>query len=106
MDNQLCAKPFEGRGQGKDFILRRDDSKYFAYIHDLTIVGDASVTVEKANTGWKTFTGISGKVKDAHWTDNGEKLKFEQDGSTLRIWATGFEYGSSLVVRVAEIDFE
>lgn len=105
-DGLYRAKPFEGRGQGKDFILRRDDSKYFAYIHDLTIVGDASVTVEKANTGWKTFTGIAGKVKDAHWTDNGEKLKFEQDGSTLRIWATGFEYGSSLVVRVAEIDFE
>ena len=105
-DGLYRAKPFGGAGEKKDFILKRDDNKYFAYIHDLTIQGDAFVTVETSNLGWKTFTGIDKKVKAAHWTDNGEELKFEQDGDTLKIWATGFEYGTSLVVRVAEIDWE
>ena len=105
-DGLYRAKPFCGRGEGKDFILSRDDGKYFAYVHDLTIVGDASVTVEQANLGWKKFTGIDRKVKSVKWTDNGEALEFRQDGYTLEIKAPGFEYGSSLVVRVAEIEHE
>ena len=75
-----------------------------AYIHGLTIQGDASVTVEKANTGWKNFNGVDAKIKSVRWTDNGEELRFEQDGSDARIFATGFPYGTSLVVRVAEIE--
>ena len=70
----------------------------------LTIQGDASVTVEKANTGWKNFNGVDAKIKSVRWTDNGEELRFEQDGSDARIFATGFPYGTSLVVRVAEIE--
>ena len=105
-DGLYRAKPFKGYGEGKDFILERDDNKYFAYIHNLTIQGDAFVTVEKSNIGWKTFYRIDKKVKSVRWTDNGEELKFVQHDDTLWIWATGFEYGTSLVVRVAEIDHE
>lgn len=97
------AKPCGVHGVGKDFMLRRGD-RYYAYIHGLTIQGDASVTVEKANTGWKNFHGVDAKIKSVRWTDNGEELRFEQDGSDARIFATGFPYGTSLVVRVAEIE--
>ena len=97
------AKPCGVHGVGKDFMLRRGDRCY-AYIHGLTIQYHASVTVEKVNTGWKNFNGFDAKIKSVRWTDNGEELRFEQDGSDARIFATGFPYGTSLVVRVAEIE--
>ena len=99
------AKPCEAKSEGKDFVLKRD-GKYYAYIHDLTIQGDSSVTVEKSNLGWKNITGLDGKVKSVKWTDNGEELKFEQDENGAKFFATGFPYGCSLVVRVAEIEME
>lgn len=99
------AKPCEAKGENKDFILKKGN-KLYAYIHGLTIQGDSSVTVETANLGWKNFTGIGGKIKSVKWTDNGEALDFKQDGSNASIFATGFEYGTQLVVRVAEIETE
>ena len=104
-DAFYTAKPFGAHGEGKNFILRREN-KLYAYIHDLTIQGDANVTVENSNIGWKNFTGIDGKIKSAKWTDNGEELRFEQNGTETKIFATGFPYGTSLVVRVAELELE
>ena len=105
-DGIYRAKPLGGRGENRDFILRRDDGRYFAYIHDLKITGGASVTVNNAGPGRRTFYNVPGRIRSVRWTDNGEELAFERDGDTLHVTATGYEYGTSLVVRVAEIVFD
>lgn len=62
----------------------------------------------KTPTFWlgRISPGIDGKIKSAKWTDNGEELRFEQNGTDAKIFATGFPYGTSLVVRVAELELE
>lgn len=99
------SKPCGTHGTGKNFALRQGNKMYF-YIHDLSVTGDANVTVEGGGTGDKTFTGVPGKIANVHWVDNGEALSFTQDGDTCTIAATGYPYGTSLVVRVAEADVE
>ena len=74
------------------------------YIHDLGVVGDANVTVEGGGAGEKTFVGIQGKIKSIKWTDCDEALSFVQDDDTVKLNATGYPYGKSLVVRVAEAE--
>jgi len=44
-------------------------------------------------------------VESVVWMDNGENLSFVQDGDKLDIAFTGYPYGRSLCVRVAEIKF-
>lgn len=89
----------------KDFALA-DGKKLFFYIHDLTIQGDAFVTVENSGVWWRKFTGVNGKIKSVKWTDNGETLQFKQDGNTAEIFTTGYPYGTNYVVRVAEAEVE
>ncbi|MFA6947377.1 MAG: alpha-L-fucosidase [Eubacteriales bacterium] len=96
------GKPCALSGHGKNFALAAN-GKYYLYIHDLTVSGDANVTVEEGGAGVKSFDGKIGDIASIEWTDNGEKLEFTQDGEALRVSATGYPYGSSLVVRVAEV---
>jgi len=87
----------------KNFALRIGNKLYF-YVHDLSITGDSNVTLSGGGAGDKTFTGICGTVKNVRWTDCGEELSFRQDGGKLTIHCTGYPYGKSLVVRVAEAE--
>ena len=89
----------------KNFALKKGDKLYF-YVHDLAIKGDSHVTVAGGGAGEKTFTGVAGKIRSIKWTDCGEALDFTQDGSTVKINCTGYTYGKSLVVRVAEAELE
>ena len=99
------AKPCGVKGAGKNFALR-DGKKMYFYIHDLSITGDNNVTVEGGSAGDKEFTGVKGKNSNLHWVDNGEELSFIQDENRFVMNATGYPYGTSLVVRVAEADIE
>jgi alpha-L-fucosidase len=99
------GKPCGITGQGKNFALKRGNKLYF-YVHNLGIVGDSNVTVEFGGAGEKTFSGVKGKIKSIHWTDNGEELSFTQEGETLKVGCTGYRYGTNLVVRVAEAEME
>ncbi|MBQ2668666.1 MAG: alpha-L-fucosidase, partial [Clostridia bacterium] len=76
------------------------------YIHDLSITGDSNVTVAGGGAGDKTFTGVEGKVKSVRWTDCPGELSFHQNGGELTIGCTGYPYGKSFVVRVAEAELE
>lgn len=100
------GKPCEIKGEDKNFALRRGDKAYL-YVHDLTIVGDANVTLEgRENNGMRRFCGVSAPVVSVKWTDNGEALDFTQDkDGTLHVMCTGYNYGQNLVVRVAEVTF-
>ncbi len=99
------AKPcgVAGVDSPKNFALR-DGNKIYFYIHDLSITGDNNVTVEGGSSGEKSFTGINFRVENLHWTDNGEVLDTKVDGDKFILNATGYPYGTNLVVRVAEGD--
>ncbi len=89
----------------KNFALRIDNKLYF-YVHDLSITGDSNVTVAGGGAGDKVFTGVPGKIKSVKWTDCDGDLAFTQDGDKVTIGCTGYTYGKSLVVRVAEAEIE
>ena len=97
------AKPCGVVGTGKNFALR-DGNKMYFYIHDLSVTGDNNVTVEGGAAGEKSFTGVKGTISNLHWVDNDEMLNFRQDENSFVMNATGYPYGTSLVVRVAEAD--
>lgn len=99
------GKPSEIKGVGKNFALEADGKAYL-FIHDLRINGDPNVTVcNEPGAGPKTFENIKGDVKSVKWTDNGEELKFSQNGDKLTVTATDFPYGVQYVVRIAELSF-
>ncbi|MBP3918133.1 MAG: alpha-L-fucosidase [Clostridia bacterium] len=100
-DGKPCG--VHGVENQKNFALQNGNTMWF-YIHDLGVVGDANVTVEGGGAGEKTFVGIQGKIKSIKWTDCDESLSFVQDGDTVKLNATGYPYGKSLVVRVAEAE--
>lgn len=97
------AKPCGVVGTGKNFALR-DGNKMYFYVHDLSVTGDNNVTVEGGAAGEKSFTGVKGTISNLHWVDNNEALDFRQDENSFVMNATGYPYGTSLVVRVAEAD--
>ncbi|MBQ4605490.1 MAG: alpha-L-fucosidase, partial [Clostridia bacterium] len=78
--------------------------KMYFYVHDLSVTGDNNVTVEGGAAGEKSFTGVKGTISNLHWVDNDEALDFRQDENSFVMNATGYPYGTSLVVRVAEAD--
>ena len=104
-DGIYKGKPCGVLGEHKNFALAAGNKLYF-YVHDLAIDGNSNVTVAGGGAGEKLFTGVNGKIKSVHWTDNGEALGFKQDGSNLTIDCTGYRYGTNLVVRVAEAEIE
>ena len=102
------AKPCGVAGNGKDFALR-DRNKLYFFVHGLGITGDGNVVVDRGeDRDVSAFTGIPGKIKHIHWTDDklGRELNFAQDGGRLTIDFTHFPYGTDLVVRVAEAELD
>ncbi len=99
------AKPcgITGIESQKNFALR-DGNKIYFYIHDLSVTGDGNVTVAGGAAGEKSFTGVKGNITNLHWVDNDEMLETRMDGENFVMNATGYPYGTSLVVRVAEGD--
>lgn len=94
-----------GAESPKNFALKAGNRLYF-YVHDLCITGDANVTVAGGGAGNKTFVGVKDKIRRIRWTDCGEELSFVQDGESATICCTGYPYGKSLLVRVAEAELE
>ena len=98
------AKPCGIEGEGKNFGLR-DGDRVYLFVHDLSIVGDANVTVANGGAGSKIFRGVHAPVASVRWTDCDEALSFTQEGDTLTVECSGYPYGKNLVVRVAEVTF-
>ena len=99
------GKPSEIRGEYKNFALEADGKAYL-FFHDLSISGNASVTVAGGGLGYKYFKNVKGKVKSVKWTDNDEELRFVQNDDNLWVNATGYPYGCNYIVRVAEVEFD
>lgn len=99
------GRPCEVRSVGAgDFALEMD-GKYYLFIHNLSITGDANVTVARGNEGPKAFCGIHRKVKQVRWLDTNEKLTFTQDKKSglFTFFATGYAYGTMQIIRIAEV---
>jgi len=96
------AKPCGIKGTHHDFGLKSEDGRLYFFIHDLRIMGHGNVTVSLGGAGPRSFSGVKGKISKILWMDNSKELKFAQCDNMLVFDATGYTYGTNLVVRVAE----
>lgn len=98
------GKPAPIAGMGDDFALEYDGRVYL-FIHHLSVHGDSHVVSMASGAGPRSFMGVKTKVAKVRWLDNDEELDFAQDVNSgmLTINATGYPYGTNLVVRVAEL---
>ena len=92
-------------GKTNDFLLKKGKC-YYLFCYGLPMVADKNVTAVTADdpdTYIDTFC-LSEKVRSVTWMDNGEKVEFVQDDSKVTVHKIPFEYGRSLVVRIAKIE--
>ncbi len=97
------GKPTDIQGKGSDFALKSDKATYY-FIHNLAIAGHADVTSVGGGVGPRVFSNVKEAVDNIRWIDNGEDLAYthNQDNGLFSFNATGYPYGSNLVVRLAE----
>ncbi len=92
----------------KSFVLRAGDEG--SKIYYLYVFGLCRADTDGANgvtrNGVREFVGMPEGVKTVRWLDNDETLEFQQSGDRLSVICTGFPYGKSLVIRVAEVTVE
>ena len=92
--------------EDKDFVLEKDGYAYI-YVHDLPLLGPKDVVVAYEKTdGDHSVRNVNRKVKSMKWVDNDEELLFTQDNDVLKYRATGYYYGTQLIVRIAKVEFE
>jgi alpha-L-fucosidase len=96
------AKPLAVECQGHDFALQSGE-KVYLFIHHLDLGHHHGPKPEVSGAGPRTFVGLPRKISTVEWIDNGEKLKFQQDGDRLTVHCTRFPYGTNTVVRVARL---
>lgn len=97
------GRPNGMKGEGDDFVLQMGDETYL-FVTDLTLTSNTKVhTKGNRGAGPRKFTGGTQKYREAVWMDNGEHLKFSQEGETLTLQATGYPYGTNTVIRVAKL---
>ena len=92
----------EIKDKPNNFILQNGNT-YYLFISDLSINGDANVTIGNAFTPDNIFN-FTKKIKSVCWLDNGESLDFTQNGDEVNVQAKPFKYGEDLVVRIAKIE--
>lgn len=98
------GKPAAVSGTGADFALEADGRLYL-FIHNLSVGGDAHVSLGGGGAGPRGFTHVDRPVASVRWLDNDEELTHTHDleSGLLCIDATGYPYGVDRVVRVAEV---
>lgn len=92
-------KPCGVKGYDKDFALQGENGDLYLFIHELSVF-------QKGATP-RTFTGITKEIERVTWLDNNEELKFahNRDCGLFCLMPTKYPHGSSLVVRVAKVEF-
>ncbi|OQA00466.1 MAG: Alpha-L-fucosidase [Planctomycetes bacterium ADurb.Bin401] len=98
------ARPYAASSNNSDFVLKSPNHLYF-FISNLGVIGDINVTSIIHKKYPRAFAGINDKIKCMQWLDNGERLTFTQNNDGLLCFdATGYPYGTNLVVRIAKAE--
>ncbi len=91
-------------GNEKDFILC-DGNNYYYFAHDLPMISDPNVALEKSCEISSTFK-FDKKITSAFWMDNGNKVDLEINKDNITLMPMPFSYGENLIVRVAKLEVE
>ena len=97
------GRPYACKSIGDNFILKSVDGKFlYLFVYNLGSKGNENVIVGKNYTGAYAFDLMYDEVESIEWMDNGKPLNFIQGDGMLAVKFTGYEYGTSYVVRVAK----
>ena len=91
----------EVEGKPDDFLLQ-DGNNYYLFCTDLPMAGSLNVALAGEEKYQEIFT-FEPQVKSITWMDNGQEVSYEHKEGKLVVATEPFEYGRSLVVRVAKI---
>ena len=99
------ARPCGVKASGRDFVLQNGEALFY-FAHDLAQQGDAHVTTAGGGVGPRPLSGCTAPIRSARWLDSGGELQIAQNlkNGLATLDATGYPYGSNLVVRVAQLD--
>ena len=103
------GRPFLIYDDKRDFLLKDVKDSKTAYLFKFDLQqssGDENVSLRLEDNKASVLDNIPAPVESVVWMDNGEPLSFVQNGDKLDIAYTGYPYGRSLCVRVAEIKFQ
>lgn len=103
------GRPYITYADKKEFVLKDTKDENTAYIFKFDLgfsTGDVNVSLGIDEGGENVFDKFDRQVESIKWMDNDEELEFAQKDDKLNINFTGFRYGQSLCVRVAEIKFK
>jgi len=90
-------KPCDVEAENADIFF--DGEKYYAVIHDVPMASNVNVARLKAT---KIVTIKNRRLKSVRWLDNGKEVAFKDNSFS----AEPFGYGTSMLARVAEMQFE
>lgn len=103
------GRPYITYPDKKEFVLRdiKDEKTAYIFKFDLGFgSGDVNVSLEIDENSSNVLEKFDREIEMIKWMDNSEELEFAQKGDNLCVNFTGFRYGQSLCVRVAEVKFK
>ena len=74
------------------------------FVHGLGMEGSINVELIQSLPDYNNSFYLQDKIKSVKWLDNGEELKFSQDGNRVNILTAPQLYGEQLVVKIAKIE--
>jgi alpha-L-fucosidase len=98
------GRPVPAQTEGRDFLLEKDGRLYYL-AHDLSREGSEHVIAGGSRNSPRSIKGFPVRTAAIRWMDDNSSAAFIQsgDGSLLTIDCRGYDYGTDMVVRVAEI---
>lgn len=99
-----CVRPTDAVCDGDNFVLRGDNNAYYLFVPGMGVLGPGNVMFKIENMVRVLIRDFPQPVRRIFWIEDGQELKFSQDGSTVDIECTQYEYGRNYVVRVAKIE--
>jgi alpha-L-fucosidase len=96
--------PVAAQAEGRDFLLEKDGCYYYL-AHDLSREGSEHVIAGGTRNSPRSVTEFPVKAAAIRWMDDDSSVAFIQspDASLLTMDCKGYDYGTDMVVRVAEI---
>lgn len=103
-DALYCVRPTDVICEGDSFVLRGDDGAYYLFVPGMGVLGPGNVMRKVENMIRTAVRNFPKPIRRIFWMENGEDLHFTQDGGSVDIECTQYEYGRNYAVRVAKIE--